>query len=159
MKDNFEQSEEISKETFKNFCEKQKWCKIKRFTENKYAPYDVVYENQNQKTIGEIKRRKNLVTDYSQWFLEKEKYDKLMEIYNNTDSKPLVTYINHFRDNVTAVWDLLNIDVTKLELTKEYMQENDFSDKKVLKWVFKLPLQMAKRYITDENLPLFALQY
>lgn len=158
MKTNFEISEELSKNTFKGFCEQQKWCKIKRFTAGQYDPYDVVYTNNNNLTIGEIKYRKNKVSDFNDWFLEKDKYDRLMEIAKNSMKQPKVTYINHFLDNVTAIWDLTTLDVTKLELQKLLMQENDFSDKKVYKWVFKLPYHLAEiTSETNNKLTLFTL--
>lgn len=159
MKTKFELAEEKAKETFNNFCEQQKWCKIKRFTAGQYDPYDVVYHTNNNITIGEIKKRDNKVTDFNDWFLEKDKYDKLMEIAKNSSKYVKVTYINHFQDNVTAVWDLTELDVTKLELRKILMQENNFSDKKVEKWVFLLPYHLAEtKEETDNKLPLFTLQ-
>lgn len=158
MKSKFEQAEEKAKETFNGFCNQQKWCKIKRFTPGQYDPYDVVYNTNNNLTIGEIKYRKNKVTDFDSWFLEKDKYDRLMEIAKNSSKYVKVTYINHFLDNVTAIWDLTELDVTKLELQKLLMQENDYSDKKVEKWVFKLPYQLAEiKAETNNKLPLFTL--
>lgn len=158
MKTKFELAEEKAKETFKGFCEQQKWCKIKRFTTGQYDDYDVVYYTNNNLTIGEIKRRANKVTDFNDWYLEKDKYDRLMEIAKNSTKHVKVTYINHFQDNVTAIWDLNKLDVTKLELQKLLMQENNFTDKKVEKWVFKLPYQLAEiKEETDKNLPLFYL--
>lgn len=158
MNSKFEQAEELSKNTFKGFCQQQNWCKIKRFTQGKYDDYDVVYTNNNNLTIGEIKYRKNKVSDFNDWYLEKDKYDRLMEIAKLSTSQPKVTYINHFLDNVTAVWDLTTLDVSKLELQKLMMQENDFSDKKVPKWVFKLPYHLASITAeTDNKLPLFTL--
>ncbi len=157
MKTKYQISEILAKETFTNFCQQQNFCKIKRFTTEDFADYDVVYtnENGNNITIGEIKYRKNKVTDFDTWFLEKDKYDRLIQIANNSTNKPRVTYINHFIDNITAIWDLTEIDVTKLELQRLEMQENDYSDKKVYKWVFKLPIILSKRFETDKNKPLF----
>ena len=158
MTTKFQQAEELAKSTFKGFCEQQSWCKIKRFTTGQYDDYDVVYKTNNNLTIGEIKRRKNKVTDFSDWYLEKDKYDRLMEIAKLSTKQPKVTYINHFQDNVTAIWDLTKLDVSKLELQKLMMQENDYSDKKVPKWVFKLPYQLAEiKEETNKDLPLFYL--
>ena len=56
--DKFEQAEELAKVTFKDFCEQQKNLTIKRFTQGKYDPYDVVYTNKKQLMMGEIKKRK-----------------------------------------------------------------------------------------------------
>jgi len=157
MKTKYQISEILAKETFANFCNQKKFCKLKRFTTKDSADYDVVYTNENgyNLTIGEIKYRKNKVTDFETWYLEKDKYDRLIQIANSSTNKPKVTYIHHFIDNITAIWDLTEIDVTKLELAYLEMQKNDYSSKKVYKWVFKLPIELSKRFETDENKPLF----
>lgn len=158
METKFDKAEKLAKETFNKFCQQEKWCKVKRFTQGKYDDYDVVYTTNNNLTIGEIKVRKNLVTDFDTWYLEKDKYDRLMEIAKLSTKQPKVTYINHFLDNVTAIWDLSKLDVTKLELQKLQMQKNDYTDEKVFKWVFKLPYHLAEiKAETDNKLPLFTL--
>ena len=154
----FEQAEQLAKNTFKGFCEQQKWCKVKRFTQGKYDPYDVVYTTNNNTTIGEIKLRKYNVSDFNEWFLEKDKYDRIIEIANNSRKYVKATYINHFQDNVTAIWDLSKIDVAKLELRKMLLQENDYSQKKVEKWVIMLPYHLAEiKEETNNELPMFSL--
>lgn len=158
--DNFDIAAQKGNDIFNNFCAQQRWCKVKRFTTEKFADYDVVYTTNNNLTIGEIKRRNQKITDFDGWFLEKDKYERLMEIKKSSTKYVKVTYINHFKNNVTLIWDLDSIDVTKLDLTQCLLPENDYSDRKVMKWVFKLPVHLAERKeITDEKLGLFEIQY
>jgi len=156
--DNFEKKEQLAKETFDNFCKQEKkWCKVTRFTPGKYDPYDVVYQDNKERTIGEIKFRKNKVTDYDDWYLEKDKYDKLIEIKENAKKELKVTYINHFLDNTTYIWDLTEINMLELELVQRKMQKDDSSDEMVWKWVFLLPRSLARKYVTDDTKGLFTI--
>ena len=151
---NFDNAADRSNKMFDEFCKNQEWCKVKRFTLDRYAAYDVVYNNDETLNMGEIKYRRKNILDFSTWFIEKSKYDDLMEIKNKVKTKVNVTYINHFIDGYTAIWDITNLDMSTLATSIEWLPENDFSDQYLWKPVYHLPYWMAKKYnpiIKEEN--------
>ena len=144
--------ENLINKTFSTFCEQQSWCKIKRFTT---ADYNVVYKINNNLTIGLIQYKNCKVTESSTWLLDKDKYDSMMQMSQMSMSQPKVTYINHYLDNVTAIWDLSTLNVAKLDLQKHMVQENG---KQISKWFLVLPYHLAEiKEETDNTKPMFYL--
>ena len=144
--------ENLLTKTFTTFCDQQPWCKIKRFTT---GDYNVVYKINNNLTIGLIHYKNCKVTESSTWLLEKDKYDSMMQMSQMSMSQPKVTYINHYLDNVTAIWNLSTLDVAKLDLQKHTVEENS---KQISKWFLVLPYHLAEiKEETDNTKPMFYL--
>lgn len=146
MSNNFKNAEEVSKQTFLDFVVSQDELRLKRFTEGDYDPYDVVYYTGSTLTIGEIKKRNYNHNTYNDWFMQEDKLIKMLEIKNSSKYDVKVTYINHFKDGVTLIWDLTSIDLKNLKTFKKQLPINSFTTETILKTVINLPIHLAKRY-------------
>ena len=148
MSNHYQLDEEKGRVIFDEFCKQQTWCNVTKFSKNKYTKWDVLYTSgaTDNHVIGEIKRRKNTSNDYDCWFLQKDKYEALLQIQSEA-SKPIkITYINHFTDGATAVWDLDNIAMDILKIESIWCQKNDYTFEKEEKDCYLLPLHTAKLY-------------
>jgi hypothetical protein len=141
MTTQYEKDDEKGRNIFINYCEQQPWCKINKLAKNKFAKWDVSYFSGNTQMIGEIKKRKYTSDAFSDWYIQEDKWDALIQIKGDSDAK--ITYINHFTDDSTMIWDLTDMDKEKLESGLRLLQENDYSDKLVWKKVYLLPSRDA----------------
>jgi hypothetical protein len=153
----FEQAEELSKKTFKDFCEQQNYARIKRFTPGKYDDYDVYYKHKSDHVIGEIKKRDYDSDRFDFWYLEIDKYNRLMDIAKGSKMNVKVHYINHFNNNITAIWDLNTIDVSKLQVSIQKLPKNNFTDEVISKPVYHLHLIDAQSFETDLEKSMFKI--
>lgn len=92
----------------------------------------------------EIKERDIPINRFNDCFLEVMKHDALTSTY--TDHKPL--YVVLYPTNRTAcVWSINDLDFNKITKTKRWMAKSTYCNKeKVLKDVYLLPLELAKKY-------------
>lgn len=151
---NFETADNKGRETFKQFCNEQKWCKFNREAKKEYAKWDVSYIKDKQQTIGEIKMRDYNSTDFNEWFLQEDKYLALKELQKKIPGSR-ITYINHFKNNITFIWDLTDMDMTKVTHSMSKLQKNDYTTETVWKKVYHLHHVDAQKYETDETKSIF----
>jgi hypothetical protein len=114
--DNFDEAEQVGRSLFQNWCNETEGCTINKWSKNKYSSWDVSYTINGLKYIGEIKVREQYTSDcFFDWWLEKTKYDKLLEIKKQTPVKSLnLSYINfHPLDNEIRIYDINNMDKGK----------------------------------------------
>lgn len=92
----------------------------------------------------EIKERDISINRFNDCFLEVMKHDSLKSTY--TDHRPL--YIALYPMNRTAcIWSINDLDFNKITKTKRWMAKSTYCNKeKVLKDVYLLPLELAKKY-------------
>lgn len=106
--------------------------KITGYTTEKSRAYNI-----------EIKERKMPSTQYSDCFLEVNKFNALMTTIETHNA----LYISIYNDLI-CVWNLNNIDFSKIKKEYRYMNEKTitFDEKKVRKEVYYLPLSLSKKY-------------
>lgn len=168
-KNNYEYYDEIGKESFKQWCSYQYWCSFNRKSKPGYAKWDVSYISGDSKSnisiIGEIKIRKgNKSSDYSNWFLEVDKYESLKLIKESSTKETYIHYINIYEDNTIQIWNIT--DLKHLISTKRYMNKQTMgNDTKIEKNVYLLDnkdvifkgnfniedIKEEQNYITDYN--------
>lgn len=106
------------------------------FTPWKYDRYDVSITAGTVTANAEIKYRYILRTkwDANGYWLEKTKYDALMEAYHKTGSIPI--FYTFLRDGVGYRWDLRKLNPEwKWEWATETTAEGQYGEKKVRKLV------------------------
>jgi hypothetical protein len=155
---NYVKDDEKGRIIFDAFCKQETWCKVNKYAKNDYSKWDVSYYSGNTAMLGEIKKRKYESTAYGTWFLQEDKYIALTNTQtklkqNGKDVK--LTYINFFTDNITQVWELDKIDMTKLEKKNVLLQVNDYDDVKEWKMCYMLPHVYAHKYETDLSKSIF----
>lgn len=75
-----------------------------------------------------------------EWFLEKDKYESMMEYRRNNK----VLYINTFKDNYMVVWDITKINLDNIKKgTKNLPKCTMYPSEKKEKTVYYLPLTDA----------------
>jgi hypothetical protein len=94
---------------------------------------------------AEIKVRNLKSTDYSTTYLEKKKYDAMIELANQTATGKAFYFVA-FTDDASYLFDLKNIEVEKFQKSS-WMKEKTFdqSTKYVEKQIYDLPLNLAVR--------------
>ena len=135
--DNYDKDEIKGREKFEALAHLNNWKSV-TFNPNKYGSYDVSFiTNDNKKVIAEIKNRLYSSDAFNDWFFEKEKYDKLMTIQNKTKTKKNidieVIYVNFYTDDKVKIWLITPKLIINTPMKKILLNENDYSDKKVLK--------------------------
>ena len=143
---------------FESFCNQETWCKVNKFAKNNYSKWDVSYFSGSTAMLGEIKKRKYESTSYGEWYLQVDKYTVLsnMQVKLKQEGKEVkITYINHFTDNITQIWVLDGIDLSKLERKTLLLQTNDYDDKLEYKEVYCLPHMKAHKFETDLTKSIF----
>jgi hypothetical protein len=152
----FEQKENHGRETFSLFCEQQSWCRVKNYAKDKYSHWDVAYTSGSTLMIGEIKVRSEYESNtYAEWYLEVDKYENLLKIQQKTAKNTTITYINHFKDNITLIWDLNSLDLSKLNKVVRKLPKNNESDEEIMKVVYMLPRYLAIKNETNLNKSIF----
>lgn len=131
---------------FKEMCHQQQWCKHIKDSVDPFAHWDLSYTSGSTKMIGEIKYRNYDSTTFPDWMLEVEKLVYLKDLQALMLSKgkqTTITYINHFRDEKTFIWNLDGLNLNDYEIKKEWHQKNDFDETKVLKDVIYIKASLA----------------
>ena len=154
----FSKDDEKGRLIFDSFCTQETWCKVNKFAKNDYSKWDVSFYSGTTSIIGEIKKRKYESTTYGEWYMQIDKYVAL----SNTQQKlrqdgkeTKIAYINHFTDNITQVWVLDNIDMSKIEKKTILLQTNDYDDKLEYKECYCLPHSIALKFETDLTKSIF----
>lgn len=107
-----------------------------QFTEQQYDPWDVSSTGHGHTFNIEIKDRDIEYTKYESegYWLEKTKYDALMEAYRTTGSIPI--YLNFFRGGIGFYWDLREIKPTWVSrLATKSTADGSYGEEKVWKTV------------------------
>jgi hypothetical protein len=155
----FSKDDAKGREVFDAFCKQEKeWCKVNKFAKDDYSHWDVSFYSGKTANIGEIKLRKYKSNDYGTWYLQVDKYDALVQLQSELKAKgkdTRIAYINIFQDNITQIWVLDNIDMSKLEKKMIQLQKNDYEDELVWKQVYALPRMYGDPYETDLNKSIF----
>jgi hypothetical protein len=97
------------------------------------------YLNQTYIYTVEIKRRKYNSDRYSTVFLEKKKYDSLIDKYGEDD-----TYYVMLFDDFTIWFPLTVIKEHDIPTTTRMMRKNNIGDERVNKEVFEIPIKYGK---------------
>lgn len=93
----------------------------------------------------EIKERDIPINRFNDCFLEVMKHDALTSTY--TDHKPLYCCFFIQQNRTACVWSINDLDFNKITKTKRWMAKSTYCNKeKVLKDVYLLPLELAKKY-------------
>lgn len=106
--DKFEEAEAEGRNLFERWAEGQQDITIVEFNENKYGHWDVAFYSAGTPVIGEIKYRKNHSTDWTEWILEKYKYEKLKQYHQQKNVE--IMYINITTDGILYLWDLATVN-------------------------------------------------
>lgn len=106
--------------------------KITGFTTEKNRAYNI-----------EIKERKMSSTQYSDCFLEVNKFNALMATIGTHSALYIAIY-----NDLICVWNLDNIDFSTIKKEYRFMNEKTltFDENKVRKEVYYLPLSLAYKY-------------
>ncbi len=150
----YQKDDQKGRELFKAFALENPQFKFKKESKNEYSHWDVSYTNKQENYIGEIKIRKYNSTAFGDWYLQKDKYDNLRMLQLKVPGSK-ISYINFFDDNITMVWNLDEIDFSKIETGMRELQQNDYSEKTVLKPVYLLPHSLAEKFETEEAKSIF----
>lgn len=148
MNNKFKESEVLGREIFKQTLSCSSKVNNYYFTEDQYCPVDVIWENNDEKYVGEIKYRSGYtstdkIIQNGGALLEKSKYDELKEYQYNSGYTPI--YITEFSDGVGYIWDLSdmnNITWSDKFLPKTTNANNGKRDKAIT----YLPLDKGKRF-------------
>lgn len=138
----YAKKDEKGRNIFKTFCSNHKWCIFKKNSKNDYSKWDNAYLSGDTKMIGEIKYRTQYnSSSFQDWMLEVDKLQSLQKLQRKMQSKGVktkITYINHFKDGKTLIWDLTDLDISKFDIKKLWLQKNDFDETMVWKDVIFL---------------------
>jgi hypothetical protein len=133
----YRKKDEKGRDIFKTFCSNQQWCTFKKNSKDDYAKWDNAYLSGDTKMVGEIKYRTEYnSTSFGDWILEVDKLESLQKLQRKMQAKGVkttITYINHFKDGKTLIWDLTDLDISQLEIKKLWLQKNDFDSTMVWK--------------------------
>ena len=134
----YEEHEERGREKF------ERNCKLPHTFTNQSDKWDVSTTGHDNTFNIEIKDRDIPYTKYAEegYWLEKIKYDALMQAFSKTGSLPI--YLNYFQDNIGIYWKLSALDTTKIKWVQRYATkstaEGTYGAERVLKTVmFLLP--------------------
>jgi len=153
MATQYQKDDEKGREIFKAFTLENPEFKFIKEAKKENSPWDVSYTHKKENFIGEIKVRYYQSTTYD-WFLQMDKLKKLKELQAKIPGSR-ISYINFFTDNITLIWNLDEIDFSKIETGIRELPENDYSDKKVLKPVYLLPHSLAQKFETEQSKSIF----
>lgn len=151
----YQKDDKKGREIFKAFAKENPEFKFKKESKDEFSCWDVSYTKKRENYIGEIKIRKYNSTAFGDWYLQKDKYDNLRMLQLKVPGSK-ISYINFFDDNITMVWNLDEIDFSKIETGMRDLQQNDYSEKTVLKPVYLLPHILAEKFETEEAKSIFA---
>lgn len=128
-------------------------------TEN-YDVNDVFIEYKDRAIIGEFKSRHYSHTYYNEWFLEKDKYEALLNKVNKQDKQTSLYYINYYyNDRYLIIWDLKKVFANGFKpvlrwqmMNKHSTQGFKYNGVKERKQVYMLKNEWAKVIIDIKRL-------
>jgi len=129
----FDESELQGRNKFNTFCNRQPWCKVEKFNDDKYGSWDVAYYSGDTKILGEIKDRNYSSEDFGGWYMEVDKLTRLQNI-SSKRSDLNVTYINTYINEDIIIWDVTDIKPTNTflkELDRTTVEDNGTRIKEV----------------------------
>jgi hypothetical protein len=150
----FQQDDKKGRDIFKTFCQEQPTFTFYREAKKEFSKWDVSYKIKNQSYIGEIKVRDYDSTDFNEWFIQGDKLEALQELQKQHPTTR-VTYINIFKDNITAIWDVTEVDLIKTPFSMQKLQKNDYTTEEVLKKVYHLHHADAEKFETEQAKSIF----
>jgi len=154
MATKYQKDDQKGREIFKAFVKENPEFKFIKESKDEFSPWDVSFTNKRENYIGEIKIRKYKSTTFNDWYLQTDKYEKLKELQSKIPNSK-ISYINFFDDNMTLIWNLDEIDFSKIETGLRELQENDYDETTVLKPVFLLPHSLAHKFETEQSKSIF----
>ena len=102
----------------------------------------------NKNFFLEVKNRECASTDFydETCYLEAEKLYSLITIANGADAD--IHYLNFYEDGVAYCYNLSNIKITEVKISKKMLPYKTKMDKEILreKLVVELPYSLAKKY-------------
>lgn len=147
QKTKFQEMDDNGRLKFQGYCIGQPWCKFSRKSRDEYAHWDVSYYSGDTTIIGEIKDRQENSDTYGTWIMEINKLRALFNVRDKMKNRGIETrihYINIFTDNELAIWDVTDLDISKLDVKTEAHQKTECGDQtKINKEVFYLPIEEA----------------
>jgi hypothetical protein len=139
------EQERLGREQFNHICQRERWCRVHKFSKNKMARWDVSFFENNQPVIGDIKKRRYECTTFNDWYFEVEKAEALIELAKQYGENTKIGYIHLFEDNIMWVWTFTKEQIEKLEAKMVQVQKNDWSNELVWKKVYCLNSAQATR--------------
>lgn len=152
--ENYQNDDQKGRDIFKKFCEQQADFKYYKSSKGLYSKWDVSYVSKGLKFIGEIKVRNYESTTFGDWFIQADKLEGLMEIQKQIPGSK-ISYINIFKDNITYIWNLDDIDFSKIKEGVLQLQKNDYTTETEWKKVYYLPNSIALKFETDLTKSIF----
>lgn len=153
MSTQYQKDDEKGRNIFISYCNQQPWCKVHRTATNPTAKWDVSYFSGSTKMIGEIKKRDKNSDTFDSWYLQEDKWQALIDLKGTSDAR--ITYINHFNDGETMIWDLTDMQMEKTESSIKSLQKNDYTDEKIPKKVYHLfPIDAVIKPKSNEAIKL-----
>lgn len=151
---NYQSDDQKGRDLFKLFCNQQPTFTFYRESKKQFAKWDVSYKIKNQSYIGEIKVRDYNSTDFNEWYIQADKLEALQELQKQHPSTK-ATYINIFKNNITMIWDISNLDLLTTPFSMQKLQKNDYTTEEVYKKVYHLHHSDAEKFETDLEKSIF----
>lgn len=155
MQTQFQTADNKGREIFKTFCKEQPTFTFHKEAKKEFAKWDVSYYVKNQSYIGEIKVRDYNSTDFAEWYIQGDKLEALQDLQKK-HPESRVSYINIFKNNITMIWDVTDLDLLTTPFSMQKLQKNDYTDEEVFKKVYHLHHMNADKYETEEVKSIFA---
>jgi CHAT domain-containing protein len=151
---NYQTDDQKGRDIFKTFCEQQPQFTFYKESKKQFAKWDVSYKIKNKSFIGEIKVRDYNSFDFNEWYIQGDKLEALQDLQKQHPTTR-VTYINIFKDNITMIWDVTDLDLINTPFSMQKLQKNDYTTEEVLKKVYHLHHKDAEKFETDEAKSIF----
>lgn len=138
----YEQYENAGREKLITVFPQTEW----KFTNKTLSTFDAYARHKGKNIIAEIKTRNFSSYEYCTCFIELNKAVSNLT-YNYVDS---VLYVVHYKNDVTATWNLSKIDLDDLTASTRLMNQTTASDTgKIHKEIYELKLSDADIRITS----------
>lgn len=138
----YEQYEKVGREKLITVFPQTEW----NFTNKALSTFDAYAKHKGKNIIAEIKTRNFSSYEYSTCFIELNKAVSNLT-YNDVDS---VLYVVHYKNDVTATWNLSKIDLDDLIASTRLMNQTTATDTgKIHKEIYELQISDADVRITS----------
>jgi hypothetical protein len=115
--DEFVNYDEKGKDIVEEWCKRQTNCiTIKRSKKDSKAVWDILIQLNGEKLLTEIKMRNKHHQQYPDWYLQEDKYNKIMDLSTKYNYKPV--YCNLFTDDQMLMWDM---NIVKNKITQQQL--------------------------------------
>lgn len=151
---NYQTDDQKGREIFKTLCQQQPTFKFNKEARKEFAKWDVSYFIKNKSYIGEIKVRDYNSTDFNDWYIQADKVEALQQLQKQHPTTR-ATYINIFKNNITMIWDVTDLDLINTPFSMQNLQKNDYTNEVLLKKVYHLHHADAEKFETDEDKSIF----